>query len=115
MNIVKTFMQRWKRRRALRKFSNGMDNDIAALERAVESCFEMLSVVNDELKQAKERMKDYESQNRLLDEENDKLRAELQIAKDITIPALTEAHALILKRVEADINVQVRRAAVGAP
>jgi hypothetical protein len=46
---------------------------------------------------------------RALEEAMEALRAELQVLKEVTIPALVTAHKLIVERNVADTAIQVRR------
>ena len=55
-----------------------------------------------ELNEAKNTERSYE-------EEIERLRSSLQVCEDITIPALTASHRLILERLDADLAVEVRR------
>lgn len=52
-----------------------------------------------------------ESQNSTIDG----LRQELQVANDVTIPALVASNRLVLERIEADTAIQIRTRVASAP
>lgn len=106
---MKRFLARWRRRRQLRKSAASIERHVTDLENTLKLSQELIDKVAGSLDQLKRSVMDLEETQRRYALENDSLRSELTVLKEVTIPGLVSANNLVLQRIEADIAVQVKR------
>ena len=107
--MIRHLFNRWKRRRQLRKSAVTIDRFLANLEDLLKSSQEGIDEVAGNLDHLKRMVMDLEEDQRRYHRENETLRSELTVLKEVTVPGLVAANSLVLQRVEADIAVQVKR------
>lgn len=112
--MFKRFLSRWQRRRAIRKAAQETERHLTVLENMVEQSLDTIGIVSNELETLRSTVRDLQEDQRRYRQENEALRSELTVIKEVTVPGLVSANNLILQRVEADIAVQVKRQVTGA-
>ena len=110
--MLRRLWQRLKRTREIRRDARAIEKHLRALERQVEGSLDLLTGVETHIEQLRGEVKSLEDIQQRMGQENDRLRAELEIANNITIPGLTASHVLLMQRTEADTAIQVKRQAV---
>ena len=110
--MLRRLWQRLRLRREIRRDARAIEKHLRSLERQVENSLDILTGVESQIEQLRTDAKALEDIQLRTSQENDRLRAELEIANNITIPGLTASHVLLMQRTEADTAIQVKRQAV---
>lgn len=111
--MLRRLWQRLRLRAEIRRDARSMEQHLHSIKRLVDEAVQTIATVNDDVDRLRDKMQSLEETQRKLEQENDRLRAELGIANEITIPGLVASHTLLVQRTEADTAIQVKRQVAG--
>lgn len=110
--MIKRLWLHTVRRWCVRRDARYVVHRATQLEHRLSCLLDEASLIEQEIVAIKRLVSLFEDEARIFKKDNDALRAEIDVIKNITLPESNLAHRLAMARYETDIALQVKRQAV---